>query len=999
MRLALLCLLIPRLLSAVDVIADLPASPGIAHDDAGSRWRTLPITGIDAARDVVVLLDKRPVTVARALVARDDEQAASALPILLERAIAAGLDPTTLRLERGLLTGVHLRGTEALVLSNAVLRRSISLPVTSSQQRAEVASAATALAATLERSKTTAPVQAALRRLLTTLDQATVDGEEFRPALVRRLIADGWIDDLQQEPQALPELTALRDALRQAAALQPAQRWSGDDNDIVLEDLVDAFGRRVVTLRSPTGSARLQEHAASSYDDTPTRMVLQRFPAGADPLSHALPLAAECWWGRVRIAAWNAADGFSSDAAAWRLALADDGPGVGDDTVVDWRPPHLVITDSTGAVTALCTTHGLLRPVATDHAEEHQRFLNDAAKLCPDAAHLDLIGQYLFAYVHDSPDPKRPGLIGVHGITGEIHQTIDQTIATTCGGVMRGDCDDLSEIYHTLLTRQGQLPQVFNLPRHAACAWSLKQGDRWTTQVLHTGQPLAFHGDTLDESLAQVFSHFDEQNTDNGTLVHVLLRFAGENIRSPWQLGSRIMRDADYARTMVDVERDWYFHTFAQGINTMRQMIASGDDASANWSELSGLYRRTGQWQAAVAAERKSLSRIDDATVRLDGQLTLISLMMRGGLNKDVEREARALLQTLDQDLPTDPPTLKLRVIHGLYQRLDPLEHRDLSRELLMKHLLPTMEKRRPELAHWARTSFDARAWATQVTDERAMAATLIAAALSRLEKDATAIASDADLQRLMAFSETWLTELTFLDTGERDDVMASYALAGISAGALLGNHVLDALIAETKEPTAWHDLHAQRGTGLPQLTRDLPWIRISVPYWSQRLSSLLGKREVLLDEKAALALIGHLRAAVAACQRLGINPAGLDSSLRWVSLVEALVQRNEDQLRTVLHECAERRDRRSDEMVTGNLEALARHLPPTWFRRVLAVWDETAATKPGYFALAWGCAIRDQIPQALEAGALAASRFADDPNFVAEFTYLQRVLAGGEAP
>jgi len=309
------------------------------------------------------------------------------------------------------------------------------------------------------------------------------------------------------------------------------------------------------------------------------------------------------------------------------------------------------------------------------------------------------------------------------------------------------------------------------------------------------------------------------------------------------------------------------------------------------------------------------------------------------------------------------------------------------------------MEARRPELARWARTRFDARAWATQAIEERRQAATLIDAALDGLERDPTGLASDADLRRLMTFAEGWLGELAFLDTGERDDVMDSYAVVGRSAGALLGNQVLDALLAGAKEPSAWSDQHAQRVTGLPQLARDLPWIRISVPYWSARLGSLLGKPDGLLDEDAALALIGRLRAAIAANQRLAIDPAGMDSARRWVALIDALVRRHEDDLRAVLRECAERHDRRSDEMVTDNLEALAHHLPPAWFRRVLAVWDETAATKPGYFAIAWGCAVRGHIPQALEAGALAARRFADDPAFLAEYRYFHQVLAGGEGP
>ena len=995
MRLVLCCLLLPSVLTSAEVIADLPASPGITRDDdSGSRWRTLPITSTDAQRNVLVQVAGQTITVARALVTQDDVQAAALLPALLTRATAAGVDPASLRLERGVFTGVHLRGSDVLVLEHTVLRRS-PMPAHAAERRAAITTAAAVMVAAVDRTTWSPPVRAVLRRLLSTLDQDTVADEEFRPALVRALIIQGW---LTAELGGLPELAPLREAVRMAETLEVVQRWNGEDT--TLDELVDAFGRRVVTLRSPSASARLQPHAPSSYDATPTRMVVQYFPAGRDPLSDGLPLRAECWWGRMRIATWDATDGFAADTAAWRMALADDGPGVGEDTVVDWRPPHLVLSDASGAVTGLCTTHGLLRPVASASQDERERFLADAARLCPDAAHLDLIGQYLFAYVHDSPEPKHPHLIGVRGSIGEIHQTVSQTLDTVCAGVMRGDCDDLSEFYHAVLTRQGHLPQVFNLPRHAACAWSSRHGDQWTTQMLHTGQPLAFHGETLEESLAQGFSHFDQQNTDNGTLVHVLLRFAGENTRSAWRLGSRIMQDSDYARAMIAVQRDWHFHTHARAITTMQEMIAAGDDASANWSELAGLYRRTGQWQAAVAAEGESLKRIDDPIAQIDGRLTSISLMVRGELDQDVDREARALMKTVAEVFAKEPPDF-LRVLHSLYIRIDPERHPALAQELLVRHLLPRMEKRRPELLQWARTRFDTRTWVAQASEERAQAGTLISTALAGLEERPDDHDPDRDQtqRRLLQFSERWLTDLAFLDTGDRDDVMNSYAMVGQLAEALLGGQVVDAMLAQCQEPHAWRERHDQRVDGLPQLTRDLPWIRISAPYWSGRLSRLLGETDVLLDEAAAFVLIAHLRAAIAAYQRLDIDPTGQDHTLRWAALIEALLQGQDDELRTVLRTYAERRDRRSDEMVTTTIATMARHLPPAWFARVLSVWDETAATKPGYFALAWECAIRGDIPQALAAGALGAQRHADDPAFVAEYTYLQHVLAGGEKP
>jgi hypothetical protein len=207
----------------------------------------------------------------------------------------------------------------------------------------------------------------------------------------------------------------------------------------------------------------------------------------------------------------------------------------------------------------------------------------------------------------------------------------------------------------------------------------------------------------------------------------------------------------------------------------------------------------------------------------------------------------------------------------------------------------------------------------------------------------------------------------------------------------------VDALAERAVEPAAWIAVHHRRGRGPAQLLRDLPWIRISVPYWSDRLGAVLGER--VLDEAQARRVIGNLAGAFTACERLDLRTTGIERARLRVDLTAALIRRDEAALVAALRACAERRDRRSDELVTGTLVEVARHLPPGWFRRVLALWDEHAATRPGYFAIAWGCAAAGAVPQALEASVFAAHRLADEPEAVAEAAYLQRVLAGGDEP
>ncbi|HEX3134400.1 MAG TPA: hypothetical protein VHX44_12550, partial [Planctomycetota bacterium] len=103
------------------------------------------------------------------------------------------------------------------------------------------------------------------------------------------------------------------------------------------------------TLTTPSGSARLLAHPPG-MQEAPPRMVVQRFAAGVDPLSAGMPASAEVWWGRQRVVQWSAVAGLTADRARWRTVLADEGPGVGADTLEDWRPPHVVLTAANGAV-------------------------------------------------------------------------------------------------------------------------------------------------------------------------------------------------------------------------------------------------------------------------------------------------------------------------------------------------------------------------------------------------------------------------------------------------------------------------------------------------------------------------------------------------------------------------------------------------------------------------------------------------------------------------
>jgi hypothetical protein len=972
-------------------LAGLPASPGLVQADDTTRWRGWRVLGTTPTGDVRLSGDDdgAVLVVARGLVADDDGAALDLAPALLARADQADVPRTGLRLDRGLLTGVHLRGNEVLVLPQRVLRRTGRLPAPGTTGLVALREAGAAVGMELGDSGLTPLGQQAVRRVLTLLDRNATGSDECAPALLRRLLRHGW---LSTELRHLPSWPRLQQALASATTLVEVERWQDDSGALV--EWRDAVGRRVFTWTDATGSARLQPHPTGNGPE-PTRLVLHRFPAGSEPLTAAWPLSAEVWWGRRRLVRWDADGTWEVDHARWRQVLGDEGPGIAEDVLIDWRPPHVVLEQADGTVLGLATARGVLRPPQNGDSAERERFLADAARLFRDAQHLDLIGHHLFSYVHDSPEPQRPWLIGVSGATGEIHQTAGETIATVCAGVMRGDCDDLGEVYHEILTRQGRLPYLLNVPGHAACVWAERDGDVWRVRVLHTGQPLEFSGETVAEALDQAVRHFDDENPDRGTLVHLLLRFAGENTRSGWQLSSRILHDAAYAQQMIAVQREWHYHTYSQGIARMRTLMAAGEDDSAAWSELAGLYRRTGEWPAAIAAARASLARISETAPRADAWLNVLALLVRTE-DPGTPSEVAKLLAFLDREFTDDGET-RMQFTQRIAALLDRPHLRAVHREVVVERLLTVLEERHGELRDWARRDFDAEAWGEDGERELRRAEPILAAVRMELAHTGPHSGDDTS-RRLLAVAQGWLDDLALLNGGKRSALMDSFAMAARHYRAVLGEPVFDRLLAASPLPDTWSPPLPSHG-GLVQMRRNLPWVRLAAEHWAERLGDALGDRTRPLDRTRLTGLFAGLDEALVAGQRLELHDTGRDDLQRWAALVRALLDDDPAALVQSLRDNAARRDRHSDELVTDTLVTVARHLSPAAWRRALATWHEHAATRPGYFAIAWGCAVAGDVVQALEAGAFAARMHGDDHDFAAEFTYLQRVLAGGATP
>jgi hypothetical protein len=169
------------------------------------------------------------------------------------------------------------------------------------------------------------------------------------------------------------------------------------------------------------------------------------------------------------------------------------------------------------------------------------------------------------------------------------------------------------------------------------------------------------------------------------------------------------------------------------------------------------------------------------------------------------------------------------------------------------------------------------------------------------------------------------------------------------------------------------------------------------VSYWNYRLRLVL-KEEVINTEAVAL-IVTQLKEAHTIAQQLEIVSTENENMLLYAEAVQALLGTDSIALDHVLKRYGERHDKRSDAALCMIIASLARHQSPAWFTTVLERWQALAATKPGYFSIVWNCVRHKAISQALVAGAFAAEHQGDDPLFVEEFNYLQRVLAGGSEP
>ncbi len=987
-------------LAALESAAQIDALPDITVADGERTWggaNGFAVTGL-AGRRLALASERGPIHVALAAIRNGTVAPAQLRTLLAAEPELRAPEDAALIVHYNALLGACLTDERTLVCDRGVLRRQADAPL---EREAKIAALQREVEELIGRLDQLVPQDLVRKAVQDTLERTiafdqTFQYDEMPPVFARRVIRHGWLRDVLTDPTAAQPLEQSLDA----AAAFVAQNVYADDA-LTFSELVNAFGRRANTLETQTMTL-LQVQAAAPLYHLPAKRVIPRLavilelpPATtvtAGQGAYADLRAARLHTGGRDIVSWHAPDDFQANAKAWRKLF----PESGGNMVRNYFPPHIVITDPWGDVHSLITAGGrLTAPQGT--AADTGRFLDQAAAILPDAAHIDLIGQYMFQYVFDSPDPSVPLAIGNTEIKSDIHQTAAESLATAAGGVCRGDCDDLSELYQHIAERQDKLAHVVILPAHAALAWAEQDNGNWHTYLLQTGPAYEFVDPDLGRSLEQAYKHFDQTANFDPNAVGLLLRFSGENTRSSWRLSKRIFSDPAYARTMIDVQRDWHYQTYLQGIEKMERLIASGDEDNANYRELAGLAAFTGQHAKAADYLDEAIARTDEETSRLAIRIEQANHLLEAGERERGETLLRDIIDRqlgeLQQQLGTGIIEIGLNLAGTCISHdLPELAGRTMARtnlrmsQNLMRALLGVLQ-RNPDHPAW---QTDPRLRMARRMVRRSANTAIALLDLTTPEQ----LADNDQLAACRSLGEAFLQAVAFADVDDRSQIPQRYATAAAYYRAMMDPQQFDTRLAAATMPQEDRDHRRGRQRGLDQLESDLPWIKASVPYWANRLSALIEDGEPAeLDRERVAALGAGLEAAMVASRDRDLVGAATYYHLHLGQLITALLTEDAPALRDLLAQAAAKGDKRLRDRTAQIIGDTAPFLDQEWFATVMDLWREELDYKPKYFWIAWRAAIAGAEANALLAARRAAERYPEDPAFTAEYQFMQELL------
>ncbi len=895
----------------------------------------------------------------------------------MAKAKEAGLKGEALSVQLGLLTGPSLRDkNQVVVVPEGVLKKEELKPADRSAEITALGTAADALTEALPSTGLDEIGRHALQEVIHKLDQT--DGgqalDEIAPSFARRVVHHGYMRQWYHTPEGERLVSAAEKAIDAVDADETTSSFSGTGTKS--KELRDAFGTRAWVFSTPkkVSYAYIERKPEYIGGGMPALLVAVDLPAGADPVTDA-PKATAARIYDVNsnlLASWSKEKGFVCDLSHWREVVAPGGNNLAKECI----PPHILIMSLDGDVYGLAAEKGLVHPVADQSKAAADTFLDEAAKLLPDNAHLDLVGEYLWAYVYPSPDAKHPTLMGNKQMKSNVQQTVYQSCGNVAGGMMHGDCADIAEVYQVLTTRQGLNPIIIGLPEHAACCWSVKESDLWHVSLLQTGPPLEFFDKVLPDALGKCYRSFDPSMPFDSNELPLLLRFSGESSRSEWVLSWRIFSEPKYCHTMIEVERDWQYETYQTGIATMQAMIKGGDDDNANYRELCGLYDFTGQYDLSAEYCRKARDRTDSPMSKLTLSIQLAQHLLEGGKRDEAQATIEDVLTKQLPPLREKLGASELNIANNIVSVCLNLEGgpslRAFALKTMQQELTPKLSQYIDRLGQYlASPQFNKDMWdsSPELRSLRGICSGYVGLDIELLKQMGKEADTGASAQQVKASIESYLQHVSFYDVEEESSAIGRYELNGRWYELAMGQAAFDKLLDAASVPTSTKVDHTKRSSGPDQITRDLPWINASVPYWFSRTVELFRKDVAKLDPEAVARCTKHLAAADQATIALGLQNPGYKMLAILGEVIAALAAHDGPGLAKVLKKIAEDNDKALRDDAAQWLGDSARFMDLAWYKQVLAAWRDEVDYKPKYFWIAWRAAICKAPEQALDGG------------------------------
>ena len=388
--------------------------------------------------------------------------------------------------------------------------------------------------------------------------------------------------------------------------------------------------------------------------------------------------------------------------------------------------------------------------------------------------------------------------------------------------------------------------------------------------VLQTGSPLEFRGETLADTLGETYRWFGDDTYDPAQLG-VLLRFDDEPLRSGHILSWRIYAEPEYANALIDIQRDWHYAAYGTAIEKTKAIIAGGDHDTANYRELSGLYRAISQWDLAADTHAEAIKRTpeSDAFSRAVATIELIQFEVSA---ERFDSARSNLTNLLEQQLPALGPSLeeaRLQIGVELIGALgDAPELRDERLDVAQAFLLTELRQRVNGTVNFLTgNNFSQRRWDNSNQWRWQLSMAYSQAIIILQDHTPAEIIASPVLEELAVMTERYAAIVTPFMSETAIEHLDTVFSAATHAYAMLGRDAyLTLAFARLASDQPYDlsldgDLHSRSPVFAQHMT-DLDWVVTAPEFYANNLAFLFDDSDNALALEQAEQLIAHLPAA-----------------------------------------------------------------------------------------------------------------------------------------